>query len=143
MPISKQEFYEGAALHALARTGRISGISYEHPFFILNEYLAVYFKYSTRCRSPWSFTFTQNEQLSLHQFSSKYEIVIAFICGSDSVAAISYNEYITVATLRTSSVHLACFRKHRKQFEISGPDGVLCRKVAPSDWQRIFNSKGK
>lgn len=34
MAIKKQEFYEGAALHLLARSGGISNIRYETPFFL-------------------------------------------------------------------------------------------------------------
>jgi len=38
MPIKKLEFYEGAALHRLARTGRIDSLKYASPFFIFNEF---------------------------------------------------------------------------------------------------------
>jgi hypothetical protein len=50
--IRKQEFYEGAALHLLARTGGITSVRYEAPFFLVNQ-LSVLLKYSTRARSPW------------------------------------------------------------------------------------------
>jgi hypothetical protein len=39
MAIKKQEFYEGAALHLLARAGGITGIRYVAPFFLLNDHL--------------------------------------------------------------------------------------------------------
>ena len=53
MAISKQDFYEGAAVYLLARTGNATSIRYDPPFFLINASLLVYLKYSTRTRSPW------------------------------------------------------------------------------------------
>ena len=74
MSIKKQEFYEGAALHLLARAGGITGIRYEAPLFLLNEQLLVLLKYSTKGRSPWGFTFTRDEQLILHNRASQLRV---------------------------------------------------------------------
>jgi len=71
MAIKKQEFYEGAALHLLARNGGIAGIRYESPFFVLNDDPWVLLKYSTRGRSPWGFTFMPDEQVLLQVRASK------------------------------------------------------------------------
>jgi hypothetical protein len=138
MSIKKQEFYEGAALHLLARTGEISGIRYVTPFFLLNDRLLIYMKYSTRGRSPWGFTFMPDEQVLLQKSASKFEIVIGLICGSDGVAALPYNNYQNIAAYRNSAVHIACYRNHGKHYEINGPNGTLPGKVAPSNWQRIM-----
>ncbi len=138
MAIKKQEFYEGAALHLLARGGRITSIQYEAPFFLLNDRLSVLLKYSTKGRSPWGFTFTADEQLLLETRASEFKMAIGLICGSDGVAAFSYESYVSVAAPRTVAIHLACFRQHGEHYEVSGPDGSLRRKVAPSSWQRIL-----
>src|SRR5690349_15681151 len=108
MAIKKQEFYEGAALHLLARSGEITGLRYEAPFFVLNNRILAHLKYSTRGRSPWGFTFTPDEQVLLCSRSARSSIVIALICGSDGVAALSYDSYRTIAAPRKSSVHIAC-----------------------------------
>ena len=141
MAIRKQEFYEGAALHLLARSGNIQGIRYEHPFFLLNENLLVHLKYSTRKRSPWGFTFTPDEQVLLQQKASELQTIIALVCGGDGVAAISYADYVQVAALRQSAVHIACYRDHRELYEVNGPDGRLRGKVSPGSWQRILHSE--
>jgi len=138
MPIRKQDFYEGAALHLLARTGQISGILYEPPFFVLNRRLSIQLKYSTRGHSPWAFTFTPDEQLLLQERSSRSKIVIGLICGADGVASFTYDDYLSVAALRKSAVHIACYRKHGEHYEVNGPDGTFSHKVAPSHWQRIL-----
>jgi hypothetical protein len=138
MAIKKQEFYEGAALHILARTGGVTSIRYEAPFFLLNNQLLVYLKYSTRGRSPWGFTFTADEQVLLHDRDSETKIVIGLVCGADGVVALNYDAFRSVAPPRKSAVHIACYRQHGEYYEVNGPDGTLDGKVAPSNWQRIL-----
>jgi len=138
MAIKKQEFYEGAALYLLARTGGIKSIRYEAPFFLLNDHLLVLLKYSTKGRSPWGFTFTTDEQAVLQRRGSEVKTVIGLVCGADGVAAFSYDAYRRVAAPRKAAVHIACYRQHREHYEVNGPDGRLDEKVAPSDWLRIL-----
>lgn len=138
MAIKKQEFYEGAALYLLARSGGIASIRYEPPFFLLNDRLLVYLKYSTRGRSPWGFTFMPDEQVLLQVRASKSQVVIGLICGADGVAALNYDAYRSVAAPRKSAVHIACYRRHGEHYEVNAPDGRLDRKIAPSNWQRIL-----
>jgi hypothetical protein len=138
MALQKQQFYEGAALYVLARTGGIMSIRYEAPFFLLNEQLLVFLKYTTKGRSPWGFTFTSDEQVLLEDKASEFQIVIGLICGADGVAAFTYDEYRSVAVPRTSAVHIACYRQHGEHYEVNGPDGRLHGKVSPSNWQRIL-----
>jgi len=140
MALQKQQFYEGAALHVLVRTGGIMGIRYEAPFFLLNDELLVFLKYSTRGRSPWGFTFTSDEQALLGKKASEFETQIGLICGADGVVALTYDDYRSVAAPRKSAVHIACYRQHGEHYEVNGPDGTLDGKVSPSNWQRILES---
>ena len=138
MAIKKQEFYEGAALHLVARGGQITSLQYEAPFFLLNDRLSVLLKYSTKVRSPWGFTFAPDEQVMLEQRSPKFRILIGLICGSDGVAAISYEAYLSVAAAKSGAIHIACYRKHGEHYEVCGPSGTLKGKIAPSIWQNIL-----
>lgn len=139
MAIKKQEFYEGAALHRLARAGGIAGIRYQAPFFLVNDHVLVYLKYSTKGRSPWGFTFTPDEQETLQRSASEFKLVIGLVCGADGVAAFSYDAYRSVAAARKSAVHIACYRRHGEHYEVNGPDGTLDGKVSPSKWLRILD----
>jgi len=138
MSIKKQEFYEGAALHLIACSGHVSGIRYDAPFFLFNSRLSVLFKYSTRGRSPWAFTFTADEQSILESRACTSSTAVALICGADGVAAFSYQSYASVAPRKNSAIHFACYRRHNKYYTVNGPDGTLAKKVAPSNWQRIL-----
>jgi hypothetical protein len=141
MAIKKQEFYEGAALHLIARTGQIRSVRYDAPFFLLNDRITVLFKYSTKNRSPWGFTFTEDEQRQLSSQPTQHQIVIGLICGSDGIAALSFESYLTIAPMRDSAIHVSCYRDHGEHYEIGGPDGSLKRKIAPSSWQRILDDR--
>lgn len=143
MGIKKQEFYEGAALHLLARAGGITSIRYETPFFVINEHLVVHLKYSTKIRSPWGFTFTPDEQGLLQARALTTRAVIALVCGADGIAAFGYEAFLKIAPVRRSAVHIACYRQHGKHYEVNGPNGTLDGKVAPSDWKRILAVKGE
>ena len=138
MAIKKQEFYEGAALHLLARNGGIKNIRYEAPLFIVNDHVLLLLKYSTKGRSPWNFTFTTDEQTLLQNKASKCKIVIGLVCGADGVASFTYDAYKRVAAPRNSAIHIACYRQHGEYYEVNGPDGALDGKVAPSNWQKIL-----
>lgn len=138
MAIKKQEFYQGAALHLLVRSGEITSIRYDPPLFLVNNRLLVLLKYSTRGRSPWGFTFMPDGQVRLRKRVSEFKIVIGLICGADGVAAFTYDDYLSVAAPRKSAVHIACYRQHGEHYQVNGPDGTLVGKVAPSNWQRIL-----
>ena len=138
MAIQKQEFYEGAALHQLARGGTITRLRYKAPFFVFNNSLSVCLKYSTKGRSPWGFTFMPDEQMLLRQRAKRSGLVIGLICGSDGIAAISYDSYQQIAALRETSIHVSCYRKHGQFYSVAGPDGELSRKIAPSVWRHIL-----
>ncbi len=142
MAIKKQEFYEGAAIQLLARAGRIASIRYQAPFFLLNENLLVLLKYSTKSRSPWGFTFTIDEQGILQERAAQQQVVIGLICGADGVAALAFDAYLSIAAPRSSAIHISCYRQHNEHYEVNGPDGRLNKKVAPSNWQRIFGAEG-
>jgi hypothetical protein len=138
MPITKQEFYEGAALHKLARNGRITSLSYTAPLFMINEGLLVCLKYSTRNRTPWGFTFTADEQMLLRGRAKHAQLVIGLVCGSDGVVAVSYESFREIAIFQNRAIHVSCYRNHGQHYGIFGPDGELDRKVAPSSWQRLL-----
>jgi hypothetical protein len=139
MAIQKQEFYEGAALHQLIRGSSGAKVSFSWPFFIFDGQLQVHLKYSTAKRTPWGFTFMPDEQVLLQARAKQLPLVIGLICGADGIAALPYDDYSNITALKPVAIHISCKRNHREHYEISGPDGILSGKVAPSDWGRLLS----
>jgi hypothetical protein len=140
MAIKKQEFYEGAALHMLARSGAIKNIFYDPPFFVFNTRTWVLLKYCTRGRTPWGFTFGVDEQTLLQRKAVESTVVIGLICGADGIAAFGYDDFVEIAPPGAAAIHIACYRKHGEHFEVNGPNGKLRGKVAPSSWLKILGT---
>lgn len=138
MAIQKQEFYEGAALYQLIRGAGDVHVRFTAPMFVLDERLQVHLKYSTAKRSPWGFTFNPNEQQLVLERSAELPLVIGLVCGADGIAVLSFEQFASIARPRATAIRVACFRKHRQHFEITGPDGDVPGKVAPSGWQCLL-----
>jgi hypothetical protein len=138
MGIQKQEFYEGAALHQIIRRANGTRITYAAPLFVVDDIVQLHLKYSTAIRSPWSFTFTPDEQAVLHGRASDMPLVIGLICGADGIATVSFDNFMKIAGQRKTAVRVACYRRHREHFEVSGPDGTIPGKIPPSSWQRLL-----
>ena len=144
MGISKQDFYEGAALHLLARPGKIISILSRPPFYLLNGRVAVLLKYSTKGRSPWGFTVTANEQAELDSNSSRLATTtIGLICGSDGVVPLPYKLLKSIAVVGNGPIHISCYRNHGEFYEVNGPLGMAPNKIAPSSWSKLLDVKMK
>lgn len=141
MGIQKQEFYEGAALHQLIRSGGDIDISYSSPLFVIQKKFQVHLKYSTKIRSPWGFSFLPDEQEVITSRATQLPLIIGLICGSDGVAALPYDDYKQIAIVSKSAVWISCARLHRAYFEVSGPDATVKRKIAPSEWSGLTKIK--
>lgn len=141
MVLRKLDFYEGAALRALACTGLLDSVRPNPPFFLINDAVNVLLKYSTRSRSPWGFTFTAEEQQTLLRRADNARVIIGLICGSDGVSALEFESYKTIARPRPAPLRVSCFRDHGQLYAVRGPDGELPRKISPSAWSRILASE--
>jgi hypothetical protein len=141
MPIRTQDYYEGAALYILAKTGMIKSIKWVSPFFVMNEKIWVLLKYATKNRSPWQFTFSAEEQDNLYQRARQAKTRIGLVCGKDGIVTLSYASYHSIANLKPLPVSIGCFRDHGEHYEIRGPDGIHSRKIAPSSWTKILTEE--
>jgi hypothetical protein len=97
--INDCEFLEGAAFVRLVNCGHrvtITSASEIHSSIYLIEtdthQSAVLFKHSKKLKSPWSFTFSSQEDDALkvlHSKHPKYLVFIAFICHKDGICCVS------------------------------------------------------
>jgi hypothetical protein len=136
--IQKQEFYEGAALRRLVIYSPSITLAFSPPFYIANQRLALYIKYSTKARTPWGFSFSAAEYTRLLQQANTTPVVIGCVCGGDGVATISLDELTELQASTTGGLYVSFKRPHRSHYVVSGPSGTLAHSVAPSDWQNLL-----
>lgn len=142
MAIQRLEFYEGAALHRLIRSLGEVRLRVDRGGFILDERLCIYFKYRTRTRSPWTFTFSANERKLITSHAMTMRVVVGLVCGSDGVAALEYHDFAAVAGDGDSQIAISCSRGYDEHYAVGGPATELSRKIAPSAWGRLLAKKG-
>jgi hypothetical protein len=109
-------------------------------FYLINDLLPLYIKYSTSRRGPWVFNFQKSHQeIQQNLYENYSECIVAFVCGKDGVAALSHESFRNV--LDESFDHqeaVTIRRKHNEMYRVRGKDGVLERRVSRSSLQDIL-----
>ncbi|MEM9261956.1 MAG: hypothetical protein AAGA22_00100 [Pseudomonadota bacterium] len=111
-------------------------------FYILNERLPIFIKYSTKRYSPWTFTFQREHQMRQQALFDKLgECLMVFGCGRDGIAAISHQDFRKVLDNyfeEQESVSLR--RRHAEMYKIRGRDGELERKIGRNSLIDLLSS---
>lgn len=137
--IDKQNYYHGAAVISILEHKDCKSIRKNNIIYIVNDNKLVLIKYTTKHRSPWIFTFSNDEINRLHDLSLKTQnIILAFVCAGDGICSICYSEFQTLLTNAPGWISIN--RKFGKQYKVSGTNGELKGKISVSRWpQIIFN----
>lgn len=134
--IDKQEFYWGAAVVRLLEHPRFSAIRKHEYGYLVNSSVFVFLKYSTKARSPWGFSFTNDELPRLVSLASQYErIVLGLICGGDGICAVDWKRLSPL--LGDKPGWISVRRNFNERYGVSGPAGGLDRKVPLQGWPLV------
>jgi penicillin-binding protein-related factor A (putative recombinase) len=101
-------------------------------FYLINERIPIYIKYSTKRTSPWTFTF-HREQQHRQEFLAEIqrECLMCFVCGKDGIVALSHKDFRQVLDHNFElQESVTIRRRHNKMYEIKGRDGILSRKMS-------------
>ncbi|MCL4456811.1 MAG: hypothetical protein M1147_12045 [Nitrospirae bacterium] len=135
--IDRQEFYHGAALIRLLDDNRCIAVKKHFTGYIVNNEVIVLFKYSTRSRTPWRFTFTLDEMITIETLcKGENKIVIALICGGDGICAVYAEELYSI--MGDNPGWIAIKRDFNEQYGVTGPKGALERKISFKRWPSII-----
>jgi hypothetical protein len=139
--IDKQEFYHGAALvrllsHPLCRSVKKAGGGY-----IVNENVYLLIKYTTKHRSPWRFTFSQEDiRLVMTNLASPRRVVIVFVNGGDGISALTGLELSHI--LGDIPGWASMSRRFNKQYAVAGSKNLLQKKCSLSRWPDLVFDDG-
>jgi len=134
--LDKQEFYHGAAIVRLLEDHRYRNLRRQEYYYLVNDRVLVFLKYSTKSRSPWRFNFTEAEFARLNEASSSGgRVVVALVCGGDGVCSLTWRSVEQL--LGKAAGRISARRKFNESYGVSGPNGEFQRKVQLQQWPKI------
>lgn len=154
MSVEKQ--YHGFAIHRIIEIlGQIDSISFRIPrtelsrsgyiLEILTEdgqswKVGLLIKHSTARRSPWTFTFTHDHQTEVQiLYEECDEIFVLLMTETVGVACLSHSMLKEVLDDNHEETEWIRIRKRlRSQYEVTGKDGKLTRKLALKAFPEII-----
>ena len=135
--LDKFEYYHGAAIISLMSNKSCESIcAKEKDGYILNKDIFVFVKYRTKARSPWNFTFDQEDIDRCSNMKYSYpQVLIGLVCGGDGVCGLSLSEVNTLLLNKPGSI--AVKRKHNHSYSVQGSFGELKYKIPLNRWSTL------
>ncbi|MEW6330343.1 MAG: hypothetical protein AB1560_02680 [Pseudomonadota bacterium] len=112
--------------------------------YVVNGNIGIYIKYSGKRMSPWRFSFTREHQEEIKQMRDQLgKVFVVFVCGTDGVVSLSYNELKSVLDDTHGDVEwVSISRSARKMYLIKGSDGKLPFKAGKRDFPQSLFDEG-
>jgi len=135
--LDKSAYYHGAAVIPILEDTRCRSIRKLGSLgYVVNDDTFLFIKYTTKERSPWRFTFDQEDiDRSVNMASEYRRLVFGFVCGSDGVCAIDWRQGREL--LGSKPGWIAAGRKHNHSYSVWGANGELKRKVSLGKWPAL------
>jgi hypothetical protein len=101
-------------------------------YYLLNNKVPLYIKFSRNRRSPWSFTFQRDHQIQYQKIVDGYgDCILALVCGKDGIAALNFAQMREVLDGQFEEQEgISVRRKLNRMYSIGGTNGKLSKKVA-------------
>lgn len=153
--IQDKEFLHGAAFLRLINQGQcitvsqVSSIDLSPSIYIIKsdqKVSAVLFKISTKPRSAWSFSFTDQEDKAIDRLKSSYRDInffVALICHKDGICCLSEDQLLSVfdhdhKECIFEGQRISVSRKSNSSYSISGPKRLKMQGSVPQNaWPKL------
>jgi len=150
--ISDQEFLHGAAFLRLINTGQtitVTHASFVHPSIYvvrsLTKLSGILFKVSTKSRSAWSFTFSEQECVAINTLKTKYQGIsffAALVCYKDGVCCLSEAQLLSVFDADDQMFEgqrISVSRKSHGSYHVNGAKRAHMQRTVPqSAWPKLI-----
>lgn len=135
--IDKFEYYHGAAIVRLLQDERCRALHRKGLLgYVVNENTFLFVKYTTKARTPWRFTFDQEDVDRANKMSEDYDqVLVPMVCGGDGICVITWDE--AVRLLGNAPGFIATARKHNEQYAVWGALEELKHKVSFRRWPSL------
>ena len=136
--LDKSEFYHGAAIIRLLENSKCKAIrKREFLGYVVNESIFVFIKYTTKARTPWGFTFDQEDIDRCYRMAEKHsKLYLALVCGGDGVCALTWRE--AEHLLDGKPGRISAGRRHNESYAVKGSEAKLKGKVSVNRWPKLL-----
>ncbi len=140
--LDKSAYYHGAAIVAVLEDSRCRSIGKKGSLgYVVNSNIFLFIKYTTKSKSPWRFTFDQEDIDRCIKMGGEYDrIVLGLVCGGDGVCGVAWEEARSMLGMKAG--WLAAARKHNQSYEVWGPENKMTRKVSLRRWPTLIFEPG-
>jgi hypothetical protein len=109
-------------------------------FYLINERIPIYIKYSTNRKSPWTFNFQKEQQCRQQCLKDMMmECVVCFVCGKDGIVALRHADFRSILDENFENQGAVTIRRrHNTMYDIKGRDGELNRKMSRNSLAEIL-----
>lgn len=135
--LDKFEYYHGAALVHLMDDERCQAVRRQGLLgYVVNGKVFLFVKYTTKARSPWRFTFDQEDVDRANRMAIEHDrALIVMVCGGDGVCVLKWEE--AKQLLQNGPGWIATSRKHSGMYTVWGSTEELERKLSMSRWPSL------
>jgi len=148
--ISVASRYYGAVLHQiLDATEGATILRRAFPdcagFYVLDEKIPIFIKYSTKRLGPWVFNFHRDHQRRQQLLFEKLgECIMVFVCGRDGVVALTHEEFrLVLDDFFEEQESVSIRRRHKEMYKVKGRNGKLKHKVSRNSLRELVVNLGK
>ncbi len=136
--IDKLHYYHGAAIVSLLQENEDISVKKKGLWgYVINDQVFVFLKYTTKARTPWRFSFDQEDvDRCLRMLSEYNSLVLGLICGGDGVCALTWKE--AQFLLNDKPGWISVKRKHNESYGVAGSISKLKGKIPVERWVKIF-----
>lgn len=136
--MDKFEYYHGAAVIRLLENEKCKAVKKRGLLgYVVNESIFVFVKYTTKARTPWGFTFDQEDVYRCCKMAEEYDkLYVALVCGGDGVCALKWRE--AERLLDGKPGRISAGRRHNESYAVKGSEEKLKGKVSVNRWPRLL-----
>lgn len=139
--LDQTDYYHGAAVIRLLEDQRCNAVRKRNNLgYVVNGENFIFLKYTTKVRTPWGFTFDQEDIERGFRMLKEYKrVVLGLICGGDGICALDWTEVEKLLDRKPGRISAG--RKHNQSYAVWGTAGELKGKISLRRWpQLLFES---
>lgn len=133
--IDKRDFYHGVAVLRVVEDPRCISIIKDTFGYAVNGEIFFAVKYSTKDKSPWQFSITEDEFRGIQSLPSERTLIV-FVCGGDGMCGIPWDQAKNLMGNRPGWISVR--RSFGGWYGLKGTEGSLDYKIPTKNWPSIL-----